>query len=94
MERDLTTIASLSDAVAALERQVSEAARAFAAAEARFRVGVEEIVSSLDAQRTFYAARDRFAQLRGSRLAATISLQQVLGGGWDIRSGQSGRDPH
>lgn len=94
VERDLTAIASLGDAVAALERQVSEAARASAAAEARFRAGVDEIISSLDAQRTLYAARDRFAQVRGSRLEATISLQQVLGGGWDVRSAKSGQQPH
>jgi len=84
VERDLTAIASLDRAITALEVQVKEAAHASAAADARFRAGVEEIVASLVAQRTLYAARDRLAQVRGSRLAATISLQQVLGGGWRV----------
>ena len=86
VERDLTAVASLGQAVAALERQVSEATRASAAADARYRAGVDEIIGSLDAQRTLYAARDRLAQARGNRLASMISLQQVLGGGWHAES--------
>lgn len=82
VERDLKAIASLDRAVAELATQVAEAVKALDAAEARHRVGVEEIIVSLDAQRTLYAARDRLAQIKGSRLAWTISLQRTLGGGW------------
>lgn len=82
VERDLAALTSLDRARAALQVQVDEAARASAAADARFRAGVDEIIVSLDAQRTLYAARARLAQVRGDVLAATIALQRTLGGGW------------
>ncbi|WP_066520084.1 efflux transporter outer membrane subunit [Sphingobium cloacae] len=82
VERDLKAMESLERSIAALESQVREASRAADAAEARYRAGVDEIIASLDAQRTLYAARGRLAQAQGDRLAASISLQQGLGGGW------------
>lgn len=82
VERDLAALASLDRASAALQIQVDEATRAAAAADARYRAGVDEIIVSLDAQRTLYAARGRLAQVRGDVLAATIALQRTLGGGW------------
>lgn len=91
VERDLTAISSLDRAFSALEVQANEAARAAAASEARYRAGVEEITASLDAQRTLYAARDRLAQTRGNRLAASISLHQTLGGGWIAPESPSAR---
>lgn len=85
VERDLKAVDSLARTVAALETQVEEATRAAAAAEARYRAGVDEIILSLDAQRVLYAARARLTQARGDRFAATISLQRTLGGGWIYR---------
>jgi len=36
----------------------------------------------LETQRTLYAAQDQHAQLRLSRVQASIALYKALGGGW------------
>ena len=89
VERNLRAVDSLDRTVDALDTQAKEAARAAAAAEARYRAGVDDIIVSLDAQRTLYAARARLAQARGDRLTATMSLQRVLGGGWVLGNAAS-----
>ena len=66
------------------EQVVVEARRALRLAEVRYREGVDDLLTVLDAQRTLFQAEDQLAQIRLSRLQASIGLFKALGGGWDI----------
>ncbi len=67
----------------ALQAQVLEQARiALRLAEVRYRAGSDDLLVVLDAQRTLFQAEDQLAQLRLSRLQASIGLFKALGGGW------------
>ena len=67
----------------ALQAQVVEQARvALRLAEIRYREGVDDLLTVLDAQRTLFQAGDQLAQVRLSRLQASIGLFKALGGGW------------
>lgn len=67
----------------ALQAQVVEQARiALRLAEIRYREGVDDLLTVLDAQRTLFQAEDQLAQVRLSRLQASIGLFKALGGGW------------
>lgn len=67
----------------ALQAQVAEQARvALRLAEVRYREGADDLLSVLDAQRTLFQAEDQLAQIRLSRLQASINLYKALGGGW------------
>lgn len=59
-----------------------EAQRALRLAELRYREGVEDLLSTLDAQRTLFLAQDSLAQQRLARLTAAVDLYKALGGGW------------
>ena len=66
-----------------LQAQVrDEALRALRLAEVRYREGVDDLLSVLDAQRTLFSAQDGAAQVRLTRLQASVSLYKALGGGW------------
>ncbi len=66
-----------------LQAQVVEQARiALRFAEIRYREGVDDLLTVLDAQRTLFQAVDQLAQVRLSRLQASIGLFKALGGGW------------
>lgn len=41
-----------------------------------------QLLSLLDAQRTLFQAQDQLAQIRLSRLLASVGLFKALGGGW------------
>jgi multidrug efflux system outer membrane protein len=72
----------------ALQEQVlAQARRALRLAEVRYREGADDLLALLDAQRTLFQAEDQYAQLRLSRLLATISLYKALGGGWAVPAG-------
>lgn len=58
-----------------------EAARALKLAELRYKEGAGDYSSVLDAQRTLFSAQDQTAQLRLSRLTASVDLAKALGGG-------------
>ena len=51
-------------------------------AETRYRVGAEDLLTVLDAQRTLYQARDQEAQVRLQRMQGAVALFRALGGGW------------
>jgi multidrug efflux system outer membrane protein len=61
---------------------VVEAREALRIAEVRYREGVDDLLTVLDAQRTLFQAEDQVAQIRLSRLQASVSLYKALGGGW------------
>ncbi len=67
----------------ALQAQVVEQGRiSLRLAEVRYREGVDDLLTLLDAQRTLFQAEDQLAQIRLSRLQASIGLFKALGGGW------------
>ena len=67
-----------------LQTQVREGAqRTLRLAEIRYREGVSDLLSVLDAQRTLFQAQDLLAQIRLARLAASVALYRALGGGWE-----------
>ena len=68
-----------------LQQQVLEQARrALRLAEIRYREGVDDLLTVLDAQRTLFQAEDQLAQIRLARLQASIGLFKALGGGWHM----------
>jgi NodT family efflux transporter outer membrane factor (OMF) lipoprotein len=74
-----------------LQVQVVEQSRiALRLAEIRYREGVDDLLTVLDAQRTQFQAEDQLAQTRLSRLQASIGLFKALGGGWKM-NGPPGR---
>ena len=76
-----------------LQEQVLEQARwALRLAEVRYREGVDDLLTVLDAQRTLFQAEDQLAQIRLSRLQASLGLFRALGGGWRMTD-PPGRSP-
>jgi multidrug efflux system outer membrane protein len=68
-----------------LQEQVVEQARlALRLAEIRYREGVDDLLTALDAQRTLFQAEDQLAQIRLSRLQASVGLFKALGGAWKM----------
>ncbi len=75
-----------------LQAQVrDEALRALRLAEVRYREGVDDLLSVLDAQRTLFSAQDGAAQVRLTRLQASVSLYKARGGGWSQDGPGAGR---
>ena len=71
-----------------LQEQVVEQARvALGLAEIRYREGADDLLTMLDAQRTLFQAEDQLAQIRLSRLQASVGLFKALGGAWTMPSG-------
>lgn len=62
---------------------VDEARRALALAERRYREGVDDLATLLDAQRTLFTVQDNRVQTRLARLGASLDLFKALGGGWE-----------
>jgi NodT family efflux transporter outer membrane factor (OMF) lipoprotein len=68
-----------------LQEQVVEQARlALRLAEIRYREGADDVLAALDAQRTLFQAEDQLAQIRLSRLQASVGLFKALGGAWKM----------
>ncbi|MFM9971109.1 MAG: efflux transporter outer membrane subunit [Burkholderiales bacterium] len=66
-----------------LQEQVRDRARrSLELAELRYKAGTDDLLAVLDAQRTLFAAQDQSAQVRLSRLQASVALYKALGGGW------------
>jgi multidrug efflux system outer membrane protein len=63
-------------------RVVEEGRISLRLAEVRYREGVDDLLTLLDAQRTLFQAEDQLAQIRLARLQASIGLFKALGGGW------------
>jgi NodT family efflux transporter outer membrane factor (OMF) lipoprotein len=67
-----------------LQQIVEQAQRALRLAEIRYREGVDDLLTLLEAQRTLFQAEDQLEQIRLSRLQASIGLFKALGGGWKM----------
>jgi NodT family efflux transporter outer membrane factor (OMF) lipoprotein len=88
----LSAFKDVEDALVAASRQAQQetlltevqvqAREALRLAEIRYREGVDDLLTVLDAQRTLFNAQDQIAQIRLNRLEAAVSLYKALGGGW------------
>lgn len=92
-----TVLAALADVESALaaggrtgvqeqlqEKVVEQARLALRFAEIRYREGADDLLTTLDAQRTLFQAEDQLAQIRLSRLQASVGLFKALGGAWKM----------
>ncbi|MGZ9058914.1 MAG: efflux transporter outer membrane subunit [Burkholderiaceae bacterium] len=66
------------------EKVVEQARQALRLAEIRYREGADDLLTTLDAQRTLFQAEDQLAQIRLSRLQASVGLFKALGGAWKM----------
>lgn len=90
----LTAVKEVEDALVNVERQGTqelnqsavrdEAQRSLLLAERRYKAGAAGLSDVLDAQRTYFSAQDQLAQIRLSRLTASVDLIKALGGGWQV----------
>lgn len=90
----LAALADVEDSLVASDRSArqqdlqmqarEQARRALRLAEVRYREGADDLLSVLDAQRSFFSAEDTVAQLQLSRLQASVGLYRALGGGWQV----------
>jgi len=60
----------------------AQSEQAFNIAQTRYREGIADFLSVLDAQRTLYSARDQLGQIKLQRLLAIVALYKAMGGGW------------
>ena len=88
VENALAAIQHLNQSSAAQTDNLTQSERAFAGAKARYAAGSGDFLTLLEAQRTFYTARDQFVQYRVARLQALVSLCKALGGGWNSETRQ------
>lgn len=90
----LAALADVENTLAAAERTaaqerlqaevVVQAGIALKIAEIRYREGADDLLTALDAQRTFFQAEDQLAQILLSRLQTSVGLFKALGGAWRI----------
>ena len=88
----LTAFGEVEDALVAASRQAQQEAlqaqvqvqarEALRLAEIRYREGVDDLLTVLDAQRTLFSAQDQLTQIRQNRLVSAVDLYKALGGGW------------
>jgi multidrug efflux system outer membrane protein len=91
-----TAFREVSDALSSRETYVDQRqaqaalvaadADAYRLAEMRFRSGVDSYLSTLDAQRSLYAAAQGLVSVRQAELANQVTLYKALGGGWQQRT--------
>ena len=74
--------ATLDERLAAQESLVAASQRALDLSQARFRLGADNYLTLLDAQRTLYAAQQTQITLQLAEQVNRITLYKVLGGQW------------
>lgn len=67
----------------AQQANVDESADYYRLAKMRFDAGVDTYLTTLDAQRTLYAARQNLVSVRETQLQNLVTLYRALGGGWN-----------
>ncbi|XID74414.1 AdeC/AdeK/OprM family multidrug efflux complex outer membrane factor [Alkanindiges sp. WGS2144] len=77
----LATRATINDRLSAQTRLVDATATNYRLSEARFRAGIDNYLTVLDAQRSQYAAQQALLSLEQANLSSQIDLYKVLGGG-------------
>jgi multidrug efflux system outer membrane protein len=70
----------MADQLAARQKQQSAAADYYLLAEARYKAGVDNFLSTLDAQRSYYSAQQLLVQTKLTAARNRVDLYQSLGG--------------
>jgi multidrug efflux system outer membrane protein len=78
----LTARSSYHDQLEAQDALVRAEADAYRLAQMRFRAGVDSYLTTLDAQRSLYAAQQTLLSLKQAQLDNLVTLYKTLGGGW------------
>jgi NodT family efflux transporter outer membrane factor (OMF) lipoprotein len=86
VEGALGTVKSTTDQLALVEIQVRADAEAYRISELQYREGTIDIVSLLNNQRNLFDAQQALVQTKLSRLEASLSLYNALGGGWEQKA--------
>ena len=71
---------TMADQLAARQRQQSAAADYYLLSEARYKAGVDNFLSTLDAQRSYYSAQQLLVQTKLTAAQNRVDLYQSLGG--------------
>ena len=77
----LATRATINDRLNAQNRLVGATATNYRLSDARFKAGIDNFLTVLDAQRSQYAAQQALLSLEQANLNSQIDLYKVLGGG-------------
>ncbi len=85
VEKALNSIRRLDEQRLWQNEELNQAQSAFNIAQSRYEAGAEDLLTVLETQRTLYAAQDQNAQLRLSRVQASVALYKALGGGWQTQ---------
>lgn len=86
VEDALSATVRTGERLASLEAQRNESVQTLQLATDRYRAGYAAFLEQLDAQRGLLSTELAVVQARSDQLAASISLYQALGGGWDSSS--------
>ncbi|OWK32494.1 efflux transporter outer membrane subunit [Sphingomonas mucosissima] len=84
---------TITEELAATERFAAAAADTFRLSEARYRGGIDTFLSSLDAQRSLYAAQQSLVQTRLIRATNLVTLYRTLGGDSQLAVAPTGATP-
>ncbi|MDA5193903.1 AdeC/AdeK/OprM family multidrug efflux complex outer membrane factor [Govanella unica] len=77
----LASRGTLVNQLSAQQALMDATADAYRLAEARFKGGVDSYLTTLDSQRSYYAAQQALIEVRLARLSNFVTLYKVLGGG-------------
>jgi multidrug efflux system outer membrane protein len=78
----LTARATYMDQARAQQQDVDSAGDYYRLATMRFKAGVDNYLTALDAERTLYSARQSLVTAREAQLQNLVTLYEDLGGGW------------
>lgn len=84
VENALGNIQHLAAQEDALKEQVSQDEKVLRAAQRKYVAGYADFLTVTDAERTLYAARDQYSDIRRAHLVAIVGLFKALGGGWTL----------
>ncbi len=84
VERALIAVRDLADQERLQTEVVATSRRAYELSETQLRAGTIDITTVLNTQRTLFQAQDQLVLVRLTRVQASVSLFQALGGGWVI----------
>ena len=84
VEDQLAAQSLLANELAEEEQALASARRSLAIANDRYKAGVEQYLDVITAQTTELSHEQTVIQLRGQRLATSVSLIKALGAGWTV----------
>ena len=90
VERALIAVRELAMQERLQAEAVAAARRAYEIAQQQLRAGTIDVTTVLNTQRTFFGEQDALSVVRLTRLQATVSLFQALGGGWIVTEEPNG----